>query len=267
MKSLLLKGSGGSRLNRNIIKLSQRGFSEADSGDIKPSPDSGFKSLEEITYVDLKKYINQADTNIENGVLNLKAIPDNNYFGEIPVYICPTYTSHNVRPYELSSLTVPSILAFLSYHKIVFTSSFFFPFYSFIALISFVRLSTIRRSESTIMSISLLDENKVKIQFLNGKSIETGLKNIHISTGFMNNLNNMDDSKIARINKHNPQKNLLSTLLIYLTVENVRTCPLLLRSHNFTPGVLDKASLAYINNDLFYGVINKRTKKLALKDN
>jgi hypothetical protein len=202
---------------------------------------------------------------LKNGVLNLKAIPDNNYFGEIPVYICATYTSHNVRPYELGPLTVLSILAFLYYNNL--SSSFFFPFYSFIAFILFTRLSTIHRSEITVMSICLLDANKVKIQFLNRKSIETGLKNIHISTGFLKNLNNMDDSKIARINKHNPQKNLLSTLLIYLTVENVRTCPLLLRSHNFTPGVLDKASLASINNDLLYGIINKRTEKLVLKDN
>jgi hypothetical protein len=226
-----------------------------------------FKPLEDITYVDLKKYLNQVETNIDNGIFFLKTIPDNNYFGEIPVYICPTYTSNNLRPLELSSLAITSGLAYLSYYKIIFTYSFFFPFYSLVALVSLVRLLTLRRSESTIMSISLLDENRVKIQFLSGKVAETSLKNIHISSGFVNNLNTMDDSRIARINKHNPQKNLLSTLLLSLTVDNLRTCPLLLRSHNFTPGKLDKASLAYINNDLFYGVINKRTKKLALKEN
>jgi hypothetical protein len=244
-------------VNKRVFKQFPRFFSE----------ETEVKSIEDINYVDLKKYINQAEGNIDNGVFYLKAIPDNNYFGEIPVYICPTYIAGGLKSFEYSALGLTSILAFLSYNKIIFTYSFFFPFYSLMATACLVRLLTIHRSESTITSISLLDESKVKIQFLNGRTLETGLKNIHVSTGFMNNLNSFDDDKIARINKHNAQKNLLSTLIIYLTIDNVRSCPLLIRSHNYTPGKLDKGSLAYINNELFYGVINKRTKKLALKDN
>jgi hypothetical protein len=280
MKTLnLFKLSSKVATNRRIIKIFPRYFSnEEGKKDESPTTDTTSsqeqevkkettKSLEDITYVDFKNLFNTADQNIDNGVYYLKAIPDNNYFGEIPVYICPTYLFHSVRPVELSGLAVTSALAYLSYYKIIFTYSIFFPFYSFLALLSLSRIINIRKSDNMIMSISLLDESKVRIQFLNGKEIETNLKNVHVSTGFMTNLNSFDDAKIARINKHNAQKNLLSTLVIYLTIDNVRTCPLLLRAHNFTPGKLDKAALAFINSELFYGVINKRTKKLSLKEN
>jgi hypothetical protein len=225
-----------------------------------------YRFVEELTYIGLRNNYNAAEKNIEGGTYYLKSIPDNNYFGEIPVYICPAYTIHNVRAMEFSSFIIPSVFAYLSYYKIIFTSSFFFPFYSFLAFATLARISLMKRSDWTILSISLIDESKVRVQFLNGQSHETSLKNMNISTGFINNLNSMDDSKLSKLGKNSPQNNLLTTLIIYLTIDHIRTCPLLLRSSNFMPGKLDIAALAYINPELFYGIINKKTKQLALKE-
>jgi hypothetical protein len=61
------------------------------------------KRLEDYTYYDLKEFFNKSETNIENGTFFINNIPDNNYFGEIPIYIAPQSIYNNLRSGELSA--------------------------------------------------------------------------------------------------------------------------------------------------------------------
>src|SRR5690606_10695564 len=103
------------------------------------------RGLETFNYLDMKRLITQAEANIDSGVFFIKQIPDNNYFGEIPLYICPAYIFNSLKTMEISGLPLTLGLTYLSYLDIILSKTYLFPFYSFVSFLAISKVFNKRK--------------------------------------------------------------------------------------------------------------------------
>ncbi len=241
-----------------MVKFNVRNFCEK-----KIAPE---KRLEEYTYADLRDLLNKEEANIQNGILLIDKIPDNNYFGEIPIYIAPQGVFNNVRTCEFSAVIFSSFLTSTAYFKLFFSHWFFLPFYSIITIMTTLRFINARKMYNKyILRISLIDENKVRILYYNGVNEEVSVKNICISSDFLSHLSVFEGKKTkqkAAADSNNLNKN----MNIAITIDTFKTCILVLRNSDMTPGKLKADNMAYIDNKILFGILNKKTKKLSLRE-
>jgi hypothetical protein len=226
------------------------------------------KRLEEFTYHDLKDLIFKTDSCIENGTYFIDSIPDNNYFSEVPIYIAPQGCFNNDRSCEPSSILFTSTLTSLAWFKVIFTHWFFFPFFGLMTLMSASRFSNANKMHlKYILRISLIDENKVRIIYYNGTTEEVSLKNINISSTFQTQINKLEEKKKSKqASAAADTNNLNKNMNILITIDTFKNCTLVLRNSDMSPGKLKADNLAYIDNKLLFGIINKKTKRLSLNE-
>jgi hypothetical protein len=227
------------------------------------------KGIQDYTPLDLKNFFNQAETNIQNGIYSINSIPNDNYFGKVPLYIVPQTSIKNMKISGLGSIALSSTLTYLAYSQFIFTNWAFLPFFGFLTIMSAARYYASRNGlDRFITSICLLDESKVRINLLSGKTLDTNLKNIHITSKFNDQLNSLNDSKgkAKRDAAGTENKNVNRILMIPINIDTI-TYTIMLKNVRMGKQRLTEDDLAFIDTKLLFGILNKKTKKLSLKEN
>ncbi len=202
------RDSTNSKNTSNFIKSEYFDFSTNSENTSNIDEDETPKN--NLTFKKIHSYIKHTNELIVNKKLMVKNLPDPNFFNGALIY-----TSMDTRNYsivaapEKSGLALMTGLSFLSYCKIVFQSPFWLYFYGFLTSAFYLRyfLRPIV-SIKHIYHISLMNENKVRISYLNGKRNETvNIKDISFSVlpspqtpDFQINLHLKINNKTAIIN-------------------------------------------------------------------
>lgn len=233
----------------NKMNLSKRHFSEKKDEepleeDTEPIEKKTFTriNLQTMTPKNLKSYIEKIDTSINEHIFAVKSLPDPNFFGEALLYYSPPgLMSRTALNYEYSGVSFMTLMTFLSFNKILFEHSYFFPYFAFLTSISYLRAyATIAFGMPIVYQITLINEHQVRIVYLSGESEVVEIKNISLS-------------------RYPPEDFRGTGLTIQIKLGPKKTAIIVLKN-NFP---FDKFN-AYAELELLLGILNKKTKKLSV---
>jgi hypothetical protein len=251
MYKLLLRKNLTYNLKRNLFSNILKGFSTENeepkniNNDDKISDSSNKEhspKQQNSNYINFNNILSEIDNSIIDGVFQIKNLPDPNFFNEALLYFCPYDLLYRTGVYnEYAGALFSTMLTYLSYHKIILTSNYLFPYFSFITVAAYFRSYLRFKSKNPIIyQITLINEHQIKIVFVGGRASIVEIKNIGITRV------HSSESKGVGITLN-------------------------LKYNNFERGVLilknsypyDKVT-SFADLNLLMGILNKKTKKINI---
>lgn len=245
--------------------LKQKQNKESE-GDMKKESQDEYNPLLEVQEFDrskLKQLITSTEENIFNYSLNVNALPDNNHFGEVALFISPPNTLNKDQGLEYSGVLFTTGLTALNYFGLIFPYSYVFPYLCLLSLNCIINLLRRRNLyKDNIYQISLINEHEVRVTFITGESIVVDIKNIYISSQYLDRINAFETVG----NQSNSNINQMYGFLIPIVINSSRQCRFELRSNAFGTNGQAANQLSLTNLPLLFGILNRKTRKLAIVD-
>lgn len=246
--------------NNNINNKKNEGNKE----NINEEPESPFNEVINMDRNKFKEYLTITESEIQNYIFTIPNLPDENNFGEVLIYTAPHSVLISERTPEITGALFLSGITTLNYFGLIFPYAYVFPYLSLITFYTIYRY--FKKSYITknfIQSISIINEQEIRITFITGEEIITDIKNIHFVSSFVDQIisspslakaKNIEPSQFGfaipvTINSNNIYRNAV------ITIKKGT-----LRGDSKAPG----SNWSLTNLNLLIGILNRKTRKLAI---
>lgn len=233
--------------------------------------------VENISLNELKKMIDEIDINIENNVYYTKNLPDPNYFGDALIYMAPPTLLSDARRgnIEITGIITMTGITILNYFGLLFPSNYLFPLFALWSLVAYLKFyRSFFYPHSIVYQIRLSNEHELKIVYTNGQEEKVDIKNINVSMMQLEAMGRFipqnrppPPKKVERLdsNVNKPQylERPAAQLSIPIRINGITNSLIYLRTYGIGPR---GGSSGFAELELLLGILNKKTKRLAIDD-
>ena len=148
-------------------------------------------TFNKYSYEVLRDLYIKAEGSLQNNTYSFNNFVNSNFFGQNPLYLASKsvpvkYLYSNI---ELSGVALLTLISFLNWYSIIFPSMYLFNYLLPVNLFAISRYYwKIRFLDTFIYQVCLIDEQNVKLTYINGEIEILTIKNIYLTNKMRDNL-------------------------------------------------------------------------------